>query len=240
MPFGEEKPIPNRVSSNAMMFTGHERDTESASSDNPDGLDYMMARYYSSSLGRFMAVDPAAASVKPEKPQTWNRYTYALNNPLFYVDPDGRKYVDKEGQDLKDKTQKDGNEHQKEDTQLGEEDPDAIHTEKEDVAVFVEKDAKGNEVQRWTYKTGNAKDKKDADKKKEEAQKPGSNISPKTGEHVQNPDGSITIKIYEGSRQYSHQDVGKTKGQYEMTVFAHESAEIIGWSHEDAVKRESP
>jgi len=34
-------------------FTGYERDAES-------GLDYAAARYYSSSLGRFMSVDSAA------------------------------------------------------------------------------------------------------------------------------------------------------------------------------------
>ena len=51
----------------------------------------MLARYYSSSLGRFMAVDPALAiSQNVGIPQRWNRYTYALNNPLKFVDPDGR------------------------------------------------------------------------------------------------------------------------------------------------------
>jgi len=89
MPFGDEKPMPTRVSSNTKMFTGHERDIESASSDNPDGLDYMMARYYSSSLGRFMEVDPSGRGVQPTNPQSWNRYVYARNNPLLLIDPDG-------------------------------------------------------------------------------------------------------------------------------------------------------
>jgi murein DD-endopeptidase MepM/ murein hydrolase activator NlpD len=49
----------------------------------------MLARYYSAGLGRFLSVDPAADSVELENPQTWNRYTYALNNPLRFNDPDG-------------------------------------------------------------------------------------------------------------------------------------------------------
>jgi len=49
----------------------------------------MMARYYSSSLGRFMAVDPATYSSSVADPQSWNRYIYANNNPLGFVDPRG-------------------------------------------------------------------------------------------------------------------------------------------------------
>jgi RHS repeat-associated protein len=52
-------------------------------------LDYMLARSYSSSLGRFMAVDPASGSARPTNPQSWNRYSYAGNNPVRYVDPNG-------------------------------------------------------------------------------------------------------------------------------------------------------
>ena len=39
--------------------------------------------------GRFVTSDPLMASAKVVNPQTWNRYAYALNNPLRYVDPDG-------------------------------------------------------------------------------------------------------------------------------------------------------
>ncbi len=64
-------------------FTGKERDAES-------GLDYFGARYFASTLGRFTSVDPLARSASPGLPQTWNRYTYTLNNPLKYVDPNGK------------------------------------------------------------------------------------------------------------------------------------------------------
>lgn len=68
----------------------------------------MQARYFSSTQGRFTSVDPfnivleaqAEAETNPQKaqaalaaylsqPQQWNRYTYAINNPLLYVDPTG-------------------------------------------------------------------------------------------------------------------------------------------------------
>jgi RHS repeat-associated protein len=69
----------NRVGS---CSPGKERDAES-------GLDYFGARYYASSMGRFMSPDPLLNSGRPDNPQTWNRYTYALNNPLIVTDPTG-------------------------------------------------------------------------------------------------------------------------------------------------------
>lgn len=70
-----------------MKFTGHERDL-----GNPDGtgddLDYMHARFCSPLTARFATVDPAHSASK-SKPQSLNRYTYALGNPLKFVDPSG-------------------------------------------------------------------------------------------------------------------------------------------------------
>jgi len=63
-------------------FTAKERDAET-------GLDYFGARYFSSAGARFTTPDPLMASAKASNPQTWNRYAYALNNPLRFVDPDG-------------------------------------------------------------------------------------------------------------------------------------------------------
>ena len=70
----------------AQKFTGKERDSES-------GLDYFGARYFSGAGGRFTSVDPENASGDPADPQSWNGYAYARNNPLLYVDPDGRYFV---------------------------------------------------------------------------------------------------------------------------------------------------
>ncbi|MFZ0819429.1 MAG: RHS repeat-associated core domain-containing protein, partial [Candidatus Acidiferrales bacterium] len=69
------------------MFTDKERDAES-------GLDDFDARYYSSSLGRFVSAD---WSTIPEpvpyadfrNPQSLNLYIYLRNNPLNSIDPDG-------------------------------------------------------------------------------------------------------------------------------------------------------
>lgn len=63
-------------------FTGKERDAET-------GLDYFGARYMSSAQGRFTGADPLLNSGRPWNPQTWNRYSYALNNPLKFNDPTG-------------------------------------------------------------------------------------------------------------------------------------------------------
>jgi RHS repeat-associated protein len=93
LPFGEEigAGVGGRTQSQGysqldgvrMKFTGHERDEET-------GLDYMKARYYSSTQGRFTSVDPSSKSIIPTNPQTWNRYTYTYNNPLRYVDKNGK------------------------------------------------------------------------------------------------------------------------------------------------------
>lgn len=40
-----------------------------------------------------MSPDPLMASATIYNPETWNRYAYALNNPLKYVDPTGMKEV---------------------------------------------------------------------------------------------------------------------------------------------------
>lgn len=61
-------------------YTGHVMDPVT-------GLTYMQQRYYDPNLGRFLSVDPVAASTGPG----FNRYSYANNNPYFYVDPDGRQ-----------------------------------------------------------------------------------------------------------------------------------------------------
>ena len=78
---GEITPHTNTCTQN-YKFTGKERDSES-------GLDNFGARYNSSAVGRFMSPDPLLSSGQPATPQTWNRYSYALNSPLSVLDPTG-------------------------------------------------------------------------------------------------------------------------------------------------------
>ncbi|MCW5964074.1 MAG: HNH endonuclease, partial [Bryobacterales bacterium] len=72
--------------------------------DAETGLDYFGARYMSSAQGRFTSPDKPFADQHIENPQSWNLYTYTLNNPLRYVDPNGEgvlegaaRWVDRTG-----------------------------------------------------------------------------------------------------------------------------------------------
>lgn len=67
---------------NCAFITSYERDNETE-------LDFAEARMYSYGYGRFTSPDPLMASAQRINPQTFNRYNYALNNPLRLVDPSG-------------------------------------------------------------------------------------------------------------------------------------------------------
>jgi len=93
LPFGEECTTgpcasnPGVGAGQPRKFTGKERDQET-------GLDYFGARYYSAPVGRFTTVDPSITIRENTlDPQRWNRYAYGRNNPLRFVDPDGRDWL---------------------------------------------------------------------------------------------------------------------------------------------------
>lgn len=65
-------------------YTGHVNDPDSA-------LVYMQARYYDAVIGRFMSPDPKES--RDGDLFSFGRYTYASNNPVANVDPDGRQSV---------------------------------------------------------------------------------------------------------------------------------------------------
>jgi RHS repeat-associated protein len=70
-----------------LQFTGHERDDDGSLSTWGD-LDHMHARVYGPTLRLFLSIDPVLGS--PAAPQSWNRYSYVLNNRMTKVDPDGK------------------------------------------------------------------------------------------------------------------------------------------------------
>ena len=101
-PFGEEIGTPS--ASNTYKFASTYRDSTT-------GLDYAVNRYYASGMGRFLSVDPKGTldagspsswnatphrhhgahwgSARLSDPGSWNRYTYASNDPVNRQDPLG-------------------------------------------------------------------------------------------------------------------------------------------------------
>ena len=85
LPFGDSQSCTGTPDATEHHFTGKEQDTES-------GLDYSGARNYGLTLGRWMS--PDSINVTTERlyspSSTLNKYSYAVNDPLRYVDADGR------------------------------------------------------------------------------------------------------------------------------------------------------
>ncbi|WP_437967625.1 RHS repeat-associated core domain-containing protein [Sorangium sp. So ce260] len=74
----------------ARGFTGH-------GSDDELGLVHMKGRLYDPKVGRFTTPDPIVS--RPLFGQSWNGYSYVLNNPLAYVDPSGFQEAPPESED---------------------------------------------------------------------------------------------------------------------------------------------
>ncbi len=73
-PFGNLVEITDDVENHNHRFTGKPIDST--------GLYYFGARFYDPTIGRFITMDPAKDG------RNW--YVYCNNNPLMYVDPDGK------------------------------------------------------------------------------------------------------------------------------------------------------
>jgi RHS repeat-associated protein len=110
LPFGEDLGANVGQRTTGMGYSGDDATRQKFTQkerDNESGLDYFLARYYSSAQGRFTSPDEfvggpdelyyfaAAAAGNPTfysdlaNPQSLNKYQYCYNNPLRYVDPDG-------------------------------------------------------------------------------------------------------------------------------------------------------
>lgn len=70
----------NWAAKTTLGFTGHE-------SEGEFGLVNMKGRIFDPKVGRFLTTDPLVSH--PGFSQSWNPYSYVLNNPLKYVDPSG-------------------------------------------------------------------------------------------------------------------------------------------------------
>ncbi|WP_131329497.1 RHS repeat domain-containing protein [Chryseobacterium piperi] len=84
-PFGLKHERYNNVGGNSAYqykYSGKELQTET-------GMYDYGARFYMADIGRWGVVDPLA-----EKMTSWSPYTFSFNNPLRYMDPDGRAPYD--------------------------------------------------------------------------------------------------------------------------------------------------
>ncbi len=78
-PFGEEI---TGTAGDTYKFADLYRDADT-------GLDYAVNRYYASSVGRFLRVDPWRRSAELSGPQSFNKYAYVQNDPINFSDPLG-------------------------------------------------------------------------------------------------------------------------------------------------------
>ncbi|MCL2661505.1 MAG: RHS repeat-associated core domain-containing protein [Acidobacteriaceae bacterium] len=85
LPFGEMVPFEGSTGVTDEFFTGKPRDRET-------GNDDFGSRHYASTMGRWLQPDPLnLTNERLENPSnTLNKYAYAANNPLKYIDKDGK------------------------------------------------------------------------------------------------------------------------------------------------------
>jgi RHS repeat-associated protein len=90
LPFGEELADRQggRTPEQGYVADGIRQKLTSKERDSETGLDFFGTRSYASTQGRFTSAD--SASPELSDPQTLNKYLYCFNNPLRYVDPDGK------------------------------------------------------------------------------------------------------------------------------------------------------
>ncbi len=85
-PFGGKQIAYGNTELSPYGFTGKEQDPETQ-------LGYFHHRYLNTQAGQFITPDPVfAMNDRFTDPQAWSPYAYARNNPITYIDPDGRVF----------------------------------------------------------------------------------------------------------------------------------------------------
>jgi len=88
-PWGDaQTPAANGTDASHYATLDHDAETET---------DHAQFRQYANEQGHFMSPDPYSGSYDFSNPQSFNRYVYALDNPLSYLDPSGLDCVYDEG-----------------------------------------------------------------------------------------------------------------------------------------------
>jgi len=96
--FGMEHTPKAKENENRYLYNGKELQDETFAGGVRLGWYDYGARFYDPQTGRFTTQDPLA-----EESRMWSPFTYCYNNPLRFIDPDGRaatNYEDEEGNTL--------------------------------------------------------------------------------------------------------------------------------------------
>ena len=77
--------MPGRSMNTALNYALYKYSSKELDEENGINWYYFGARYYDPAIGRWLSVDPLADAYPSLSP-----FNYALNNPLRYIDPDGK------------------------------------------------------------------------------------------------------------------------------------------------------